>query len=634
MCYNQAMKEKHTIKEHILVCLSSSPSNPKVIKVAAQMAKVFDADFTALFIETSKEITPENKKRLDENTKIAKQCGAKIVTVNGDDIAYQVSQYAKTSKVTKIVIGRSGYKPNRFLAPLNFVDKLISMASDIEVYIIPDKVQKIYIGRVEKKQFELPKLTWKDSLTSLGFLILATLVGAVFQAFNINVSNTIMVYILGVLLISYFTESKFYSLTSSILSVLVFNFFFTEPHLSFRAYDPGYPFTFLIMFLVAFMASSITKKTKEYSRKSSEKAYSMEIMLEMSQMLQQCTNNEEINAVTRQQVGRLLECDVILRTENEEIQDKIEKWVFKNNKQAGHKTDNFSDAKYYYFPISNIDNVFAVMVILKSEISEFEKNLVIAMLRESALAYEKDAILQAKNELLIRNKQEELRSTLLRSISHDLRTPLTSISGYADILMKNSSKLSEETKNKVYNDIYDDSVWLLNLVENLLFITRFNNNKLDIKEESELVSEVISEALAHLGIKKENFNIETYIEDEALSAKMDGRLIMQVIFNLVDNAMKYSPVNTTIKVSAVSEGKYVRISVADEGNGISDVNKQKIFNMFYKVNDSVADGRRGLGIGLALCKAVIDAHGGEIDVQDNKPKGTIFSFKLLGDFDE
>lgn len=628
------MKYENSRKEHILVCLSSSPSNPKVIRTASQMAKVFAADFTALFIETSKPISPDNKLRLEQNTKLAKDMGAKIVTVNGDDIAYQVSHYAKTSKVTKIVIGRSGYKPNRFLAPLNFVDKLIAMTPDIEVYIIPDKAQKIYIGSVEKKQFELPKLTWKDTFTSLGLLISATLVGGVFQTFNINVSNTIMVYILGVLLISYFTESKFYSLTSSILSVLVFNFFFTEPYLSFRAIDPGYPFTFLIMFFVALMASSITKKTKEYSRRSSEKAYSMEIMLEMSQMLQQCTNKDEISAVTKQQVSRLFGCDVILHTENDEVDYNIEKWVFSNNKQAGKNTDYFSESKEFYFPVSNTDKVFAVMVILKTDISEFEKNLVIAMLRESALAYEKDSILQTKNELLIKNKQEELRSTLLRSISHDLRTPLTGISGYADILMKNSSKLSEDTKQKVYNDIYDDSVWLLNLVENLLFITRFNNNRLEIKEESEFVSEVITEALAHLGIKKENYNIETYIEDESLSAKMDGRLIMQVIFNLVDNAMKYSPVNSTIKVSAVSQDRFVKISVADEGNGISDENKQKIFNMFYKVNDSVADGRRGLGIGLALCKAVIDAHGGEITVEDNQPKGTIFSFKLLGDFDE
>lgn len=133
--------------EHILVCISSSPSNPKVITAASKMAKVYNALFTALYIETSKTLTEDNKKRLYDNTRLAKQNGAKIVTVNGDDIPFQVSQYAKASRVTKIIIGRSGYKPSRFFTPPNFIDKLIGLTPDIEIYVIPDKAQKLYIGQ-------------------------------------------------------------------------------------------------------------------------------------------------------------------------------------------------------------------------------------------------------------------------------------------------------------------------------------------------------------------------------------------------------------------------------------------------------------------------------------------------------
>ncbi len=618
--------------EHILVCISSSPSNPKVITAASEMAKVYNALFTALYIETSKTLTEDNKKRLYDNTRLAKQNGAKIVTVNGDDIPFQVSQYAKASRVTKIIIGRSGYKPSRFFTPPNFIDKLIGLTPDIEIYVIPDKAQKLYIGQKHNEQFKLPKMSLKDALKSITVLIAVTLISCIFRMLNIDEANIIMIYILAVVLIAYITDSKIFSLVSSLLSVMIFNFFFITPYHSLYVNGSGYSVTFVIMFLVALFASSIAKKFKEQAELSSLKAYRTEVMLEMSQKLQQSGMKNEINEVTREQLKKLLNCNVDLFTDKND--DEIVNWVFDNNQQAGNTTENFSQSVNFYLPISNVNKVFAVVKIEKNEISEFEKSLLIAMLRESALAYEKDAISQLKNELMIKNNQEELRSTLLRAISHDLRTPLTGISGYAELLLKNSSKINDNKKQEIYTDIYDDSIWLLNLVENLLSITRFDRNEIILKKESESVSDVISEALSHLGRKKDDFNVKTKIEDEALCAKMDGKLISQVIFNLVDNAMKYSQCNTTVTVGAKAVDDYIEISVEDEGNGIKDEDKEKIFDMFYTVSNSITDGRRGLGLGLALCKVVVEAHGGAIEIKDNTPKGTIFSFKLKGEANE
>ena len=167
------------------------------------------------------------------------------------------------------------------------------------------------------------------------------------------------------------------------------------------------------------------------------------------------------------------------------------KWVYENDKPAGATTENHTNAKNFYLPISNINTIFAVVSINKNKINEFEKNILIAMLREAALAYEKNSISQIKNQLQIKSKQEELRSTLLRAISHDLRTPLTGISGFADILMNNSQDLNEDKKQQIYSDIYDDSVWLLNLIENILSITKFDKNEIQIKQESEFISDVI-----------------------------------------------------------------------------------------------------------------------------------------------
>ena len=366
------------------------------------------------------------------------------------------------------------------------------------------------------------------------------------------------------------------------------------------------------MFIVAFFSSSLTKKSKEQSRKSSIKAYSTEVMLEMSQQLQKCNSKSEITNVTIEQIKKLLDCDVKMHSPDYAQEENMPEKLF--------------------IPIQNTKKIFAIVEIGKNNINEFQKNLINAMLRESALAYENEEYSAAKNELLLKNKQEELRSTLLRAISHDLRTPLTGISGYADLLIKNGALLSDEKKSEMFTYIYDDSVWLLNLIENILSITRFDENKISINKESEFIEDIITEAVSHLGREKKNFKIKTVIENEFLSAKMDGKLISQVVFNLVNNAIKYSPENTTITVRAKACDDCVEVSVEDEGCGISDENKKKIFEMFYTVNNSVSDGRRGLGLGLALCKAVVEAHDGQISVQDNKPCGTIFSFKLKGDF--
>lgn len=630
------MNKNEYKNEHILVCLSSSPSNPKVIRTGAQMSKNYNAKFSALYIETSKILSEEDKERLAANSLLAKELGAKIVTLSGDDIPYQVSGYAKMAQVTKIIIGRSGYKPNRIFSPPGFIDKLISLTPEIEVFIIPDKTQKLYIPNRRAEYKEYSPITAMDIIKTIGILLLATFIAALFHMLNIYDANIVLVYIWGILLTAYVTENKIYSLVFSFFAVVLYNFFFIEPYFSLICDNKDYILTFTIMFIVAFMASSNTKKVRSQARQASLKAYRTETLLDLSQQLQQCVNEDEINRATQNQLKRLLQCDVCLYKEDfDNTEDAVLRWVFENNKEAGGGTKKYKDNKCFYTPISNSEKIFSVAVINKQSITEFERNLVSAMIREAVMAHEKNAANIIKNALVIKNKQEELRSTLLRAISHDLRTPLTGISGYAELLMKNSAQLSEEKKTNIYTDIYDDSIWLLNLVENLLSITRFDKESITIKQELEFVPDIINEAIAHLGRKKENYNVKTIFDnDDELYAKMDGRLIAQVVFNLVDNAMKYSPEHSTITIRAAVEGEYIEISVADEGRGISDSDKIKIFDLFYTVNSSAADSRRGLGLGLALCKAVIKAHGSEIYLRDNIPTGTIFSFRLKGEMYE
>ncbi|MEG2010053.1 MAG: ATP-binding protein, partial [Oscillospiraceae bacterium] len=245
-----------------------------------------------------------------------------------------------------------------------------------------------------------------------------------------------------------------------------------------------------------------------------------------------------------------------------------------------------------------------------------------------ALALEKEKASRQREEAAALAKNEQLRANLLRSISHDLRTPLTSISGNAAILLSSDQRLSAEKRARLYTDIYDDSLWLINLVENLLSVTRIEDGTMGLHLQAELMDEVISEALAHINRKSAEHKILVRQSEDYIMAKMDARLIVQVIINIVDNAIKYTPQNSTITISVKKRNHLVSLEIADDGNGLSDEEKSKIFEMFYTANSSSADSRRGLGLGLALCKSIITAHGGEISVSDNKPRGTIFTFTL------
>ena len=221
-----------------------------------------------------------------------------------------------------------------------------------------------------------------------------------------------------------------------------------------------------------------------------------------------------------------------------------------------------------------------------------------------------------------------MRANLLRAISHDLRTPLTSISAGASVLMEKSLNLDEQRQQEIISAIYDDAMWLVDLTENLLSITRIENGSMNLKLQPELIEEVFREALGHVDRNAAQHDISVNLEDDMLMAMMDVRLIIQVIINIVNNAIKYTPEGSTITLLAKKNGQLVEISIADDGPGISDEAKEHLFDMFYTAQTTNADSRRGLGLGLSLCKSIVEAHGGHITVRDNKPQGAVFTFTL------
>ena len=638
--------------EHILICLSSAPSNAKVIRTAARMAEAFHSGFTALFVQTpeTKELSGENLKRLRSNLRLAEQLGAQISTVYGTEPAVQIAEYARVSGVTKIVMGRINHKQNPITGKKSLADRLIEL-TDLDVYIIPDH-QPLYKKPLGKLHVSKARFTWKDTGIMLASLLFSSLAGFGFYYAGFSESNIITVYILGVLITAVWTNGHFYGAIDSLLSVAAFNFLFTEPRFTFQANDPSYPVTFLIMLFSSVIASSLASRVKAQARLAAQKSYYTELLLGSSQKLQKGRTEWDCLRLTAEQLNRLFDRPVLyaLSGTEKELAFRVEpsdeqnilmelgpeeigvaKWVQRNNKHAGATTNTLPDSKWLFLSVRGTQGVMGIVGIPIAGYSipdAFEKNLMIAILSECGLSQERIRLQEERNKAALQTQKERLQANLLRAVSHDLRTPLTNISGSADMLMQEESALDPAIRKKLYTAIYDDTNWLINMTENLLVATHLETDKESFKISPELIEDLFQSVVAHLDRRAAEHHISVHLEDATLMAAMNARLIQRVIINIMNNAIQYTPKESNIELSAVKKGNVVQISVTDDGPGIPDDAKRHLFDLFYTAGQGKADCQRGLGLGLNLCQSIVAMHGGKIDVLDHMPAGTTFQFTL------
>lgn len=403
--------------EHILVCISAAQSNAKVIRAAARLAYAFRCQFTGLYVETSamQEADVQTKEKLKQHMELAKTLGAKIVTVFGEDVGRQIAEYAVVGNVSKVVIGRTNHRFFLERPGSEILEKLSVLAPNTDVYVIPD--MKAEQRTTKKIIFRKPKNGWKtiplDLAEITAVMAVTTVAAHGMQMWNLSESNIIMIYILGVLLSSYIADNRLYALYSSLLGVLLFNFFFTEPYLSLKAYDRGYPATFLMLFIVGLFTANMTRKLKVQNKENAKKAYRTEILLENSQKLRRCKSEAEVWEQVASQSEKLLDLSVIVypiaknglpqkpllfprqRAEKKDLlqyvnpQEKaVVQWVIANRHRAGACTHTLPTAKAMYLPIQDEEEVKGVMGVVleeRREIQEFKYGLLIAMLNETGV---------------------------------------------------------------------------------------------------------------------------------------------------------------------------------------------------------------------------------------------------------
>ena len=638
--------------DHILICLSSAPSNAKVIRTAARMAEAFHSGFTALFVQTpeTKELSGENIKRLRSNLRLAEQLGAQLATVYGADPAEQIAEYARVSGITKIVMGRVNHRQHPWIGQKSLADRLIER-TDLDVYIIPDR-QPLYKKPLGKLRKSRVRFSWRDAVVTLLCLAISTAVGFAFDWAGFSESNIITIYILGVLVTAVSTSGHLYGAANSLLSVLAFNFFFTEPRFTLQADGPSYPVTFLIMLSSSIIASSLASRVKEQARMAAEKSYYTELLLGSSQKLQTIRTEWDCLRLTAEQLSRMFDRPVIyaLNDADKELDFRIEpadehtlleklsteeigvaKWVQKNNKHAGATTNTLPDSKWLFLSVRGTRGVMGIVgVPIAGYVvpDAFEKNLMVALLGECGLSQERIRLEEERNQIALQTQRESLQANLLRAVSHDLRTPLTNINGSVGILMGKDQTLKPEVREQLYTAIDDDTNWLINMTENLLAATQLETDRTKLKTAPELLEDLFQSAVRQLDRRARDHHISVDLEDQTLMASMNAGMIQRVIINMMNNAIQYTPKDSHIILSGTRRKDWVEISVSDDGPGIPDEAKKHLFDLFYTAEQGKPDSKRGLGLGLHLCQSIVNAHGGTITVSDHAPSGTTFRFTL------
>lgn len=490
-----------------------------------------------------------------------------------------------------------------------------------------------------------------DCFITFVLICFTTLIGFCFRDLGLLDTNIVLLYILSVLLTSRFTSGYFYGIAATVLSFLLYNWFFTEPFYSLKINDPMMILTVIIMTITATITSALTSKVKQTAADAKEREAESNALYQMTNQLTDAETGDAIGSITVKTVSDILSCNAAFVCFDENgvpyptfIQQKedavqIHRRLdnpaeFQNRMQQLHQPYE-TGKEFCDYPIYGRTALLAVLripVAYNKTMSERQNRMVHAVMESTSLALDRLYSLRQQAKSREETTQERYRGNLLRAISHDLRTPLAGIMGNSEMLMGTTDPA--DSRYALAKDIYEDANWLHGLVENILNLTKFQDGHIALNKEPEAVEEVIGAALIVMNKRAPEREIEVDIPDSLLLVPMDAKLITQVLVNLLDNAIKHTAPTEEIRISVTEDiqNQFVSFSVADRGRGIPENSLNKIFQMFYTTSKKESSSKKGVGLGLSICQSIVEAHGGRISAKNRTDGGAEFTFTLpLGD---
>jgi two-component system sensor histidine kinase KdpD len=627
--------------ERMLVCISSSPSSARLIRNTHHMASRLRAPWLAVFVDPPawRQISEENRKSVSENLRLAETLGAETAVLSGEDFTQEVLSFARSKNVTRILIG----KPPKRRWPLfpSVVDRLIRESKGLEILVTEgtEETQPIPPPKKPATQSDL-KGGWFFALSVV--IVCTLLAGAMFQHFALV--NLIMVYLVGTVVVS-LREGKGPSTFAAFLSVLIFDFFFVPPRLTLAIADTQYIFTFAIMLTVSLLLSELTRRLRvqaEWSRLREQRTLAL---FSLSQALAAAEGIEPLLQAASSRMAELFDADVFLflpdarnrlelRAESVpffSLSDKergVAQWSYDLGRRAGKGTDTLPFAEALYIPLNGVKGAVGVARIRphdeKSSYYQEQLNLLETFANVIALSVENESLRMQAQEAGIQAEGEKLRSALLSSVSHDIRTPLAAILGSATGLLE-STNLNETNRKEMLENIRDEAERLNRLLSNLLEMTRISSGALHLKKSPQSLEEVVGSALARLGRRVGNRKVENRIPSDLPLVPMDPVLMEQLLFNLMDNTLKHTPVEAGLEVEARLEGHTVFVEIMDKGPGLTPGEEETIFEKFVRGSHASAPGS---GLGLAVARGIAKAHDGDLKAFQRPGGGAVFQLQL------
>ena len=635
--------------ERLLVCVGPSPSSARIIRAAKRLASSLGADWLAVAVKTGVEGrgSAAAEEQTTRNLRLAEGLGAETHTLVGLDVAETVLDFARGRNASKIVVGKSREPRWRRWLLGSIVDRLLKRSGDIDVYMVSgdDDEESTSTRRIAPPT--PGPIEWSEYAQAFAIVAACGALGFMAHALELDEANIVMIFLAGVALVSA-RLSRGPAIASAVASVLVFDFCFVPPRFAFTVNDTEYLITFAVMLGIGLLIGQLTSRLRAQLQASQQQEQRTARLYRMTRQLSELAGSEFLVQTAGRQLEDIfaVEATLYLREPNgdlvlryggstsiaaQPINAEVARWVAANGKVAGAGTDTLPNATAIFVPLVGSQHIVgAVGVRSKDAPHSFDgeqQRLLETCASLIALSIERDESLLEAQRAQLQVESEQLRNSLLSSVSHDLRTPLATIAGTAGSLLENAKGENAE----MLQTLVDESLRLARLVDNLLDMARLDSGSATLDRQWHVLEETVGLALAAEKRALERHDVSVGIPADFPLLWIDGFLFEQVFINLLENAARYTPPGAKIDIVAKVIGNAALIEVADSGPGLSAGSESKVFDKFFRGATSSPDGRRGVGLGLAICKAIVKAHGGEITAGNRPGGGAAFQIVLPQD---
>jgi two-component system, OmpR family, sensor histidine kinase KdpD len=627
--------------ERILVCIGPSPWSARLVRAAKRMADQLGAEWIAAYVETPAQLRlpPEARDGVIQTMRLAEQLGAQTITVSGQTMSEALLAYAHDRNVSKIVVGKPTRTRWQRILFGSIVDTLVQGSRDIDVYVISGREEGTPLPTVRRRA--LPT-DWRAYGTAAAAVAVSTGLAWLLAPVS-ELSNLVMVYLLGIVVVSMRT-GRGPSLLAAVLSVAAFDFFFVPPQFTFAVSDARYLFTFLVMLIVSLVISGLTVRTRSQAEAAQHREQQTAALYAMSRELAGTRGVDALLQVAARHVTEVFRSQIVVllpgaggvlapwpqgQFDVDANDLGVGRWVFEHRQPAGLGTTTLPGASALYVPLIGSTGPVAVLGLRPPDRHAMDEPERLHQLEtfaaQTALALERARLAEETQAAQVRIETERLRNSLLSSVSHDLRTPLAAITGAVSTLLQDGSRLEARIQRELLESVREEAERLNRLVQNLLEMTRLESGAVQLRKELHPPEEVIGAALGRLGRALADRRVTTNVPPDLPLVPMDDVLIEQVLLNLLDNAVKYTPAGSPIEIIATATDQNLTIEVADHGPGLPPGEEEKIFEKFYRANRG---GATGAGLGLAICRGIVQAHGGRVWAQNLPGGGVAFLFTL------